>query len=85
MERAEARGRGGGPAVPDKDGPGTPNPTPEANRALSNYHNLTMTEAGKLIENEADRPNMKPEDIKDLRWGQTRCTRDGAASSSRAF
>ena len=60
---------GGGPALPDLDEPGTPNPTSETTRAPGIYYNMTMTEAGNLIEKEADKPKLKPEDIEELQWG----------------
>ena len=59
---------GGGPPLPDADEPGPPNPTSEATRVPSIYQNMTMTEAGRLIEERADKPNLKPEDIEELRW-----------------
>ena len=43
-------GRKGGPVLPDEDEPGPPDPTSNASRIPSIYQNLTMTEAGRLIE-----------------------------------
>ena len=61
-------GRGGGPGLPSKDDPETPDLKPGPNKTPGRYSGLTMTEAGLLIEQEADQPKLTAEDIEELRW-----------------
>ena len=59
----------GGSGLPYKDEPETPDLRPGQDNIPGRYNGLTMTEAGLLIETNADQPKLTPEDIEDLEWG----------------
>ena len=72
QDAGKRKGKGGGrgdPAVPNDDVPGEPDPNPKTDIIESVYKNLTMSEAGKLIESNAGMKKMKAKEIEQLRWG----------------
>ena len=77
-------GRGGGSGLPYMDEPEIPGLKPGPNKTPGRYSGHTMTEAGLLIETNADQPKLTAEDIEELKWARTRWTRGGAGSSRSA-